>query len=125
MSHEKSDFPNCSGPDKLASHRLHGTDAIPDQTASVEPIDGGCANQLYQGIALDPAKAPFDFRIRDFSPKLEAWIQHEPSGPCPYVDGQNLYAAPVDDPRQPDQPAGRVEIRAGELTLCDGQHDRL
>ena len=106
MSHGKTNFPNCSGPDKLANHRLRGTAATPDRAASVEPIDDGCANQLYQGMALDPAKAPFDFRIRAFSPKLEAWIQHEPSGPCPYVDGQNLYASPVDEPANPINPLG-------------------
>ena len=110
MSHEKSDFPNCSGPDKLADHRLRGSDATPDRAAIADQIDDGFAHQLFQGMRHDPSVPLTNFAPRAHSPTLKAWIQHEPSGPCPYVDGQNLYAAPVDEPVNPINPLGDLSL---------------
>ena len=106
MSHEKADFPNCSGPDKLALHRLHGANATSEQAVTAEEIDDGFVQKLFLDMCFDPAHNALHFQTCDHSPTLQAWMQHEPSGPCPYVDGQNLYASPVDEPANPINPLG-------------------
>ena len=52
-------------------------------------------NQLFQGMAFDPAASLYDFRNRACSPALAAWAPHDPLG---YVDGLNVYNVPPDHP---------------------------
>ena len=123
MTHEKNAFPNSSGPDKLAGHRLHGTDATPDQAA--RPIaerfiydaygqhpwtgnkpptdDSGDASprQLFQGMKFDPSTPPIDCRIHAPSLILARRTQQER---CGYAVGLNAYAACADNPIHPVSP---------------------
>ncbi len=63
----------------------------------------GFAGQLFQGMRHDPSAPLIDFRHRDFSPTLKSWMDQEPLG---YVDGLNVYNAPVDEPVNPINPLG-------------------
>ena len=76
-------------------------DCFDDDDAS---DNGACP--LFHGMCFDPAHDTMHLHQRDHSPTLGAWIQHEPSGPCLCVDGQNLYASPVDKPVNPINPLG-------------------
>jgi RHS repeat-associated protein len=61
------------------------------------------AGPLFQGMRHDPAIDAMHFQQRDHSPTLKAWASQEP---CGYVDGLNVYSAPVDEPINPINPLG-------------------
>ena len=81
----------------------HDHDGIP----SGPHANGGDANPMwdckFQGMRLDPNDHMFYERQRSYSPTVKPWANHEPMG---YVDGLNVYAAPVDDPVNPVNPLG-------------------
>jgi RHS repeat-associated protein len=55
----------------------------------------GFPGQLFQETRHDPSVSLPDFALRDFSPVLQRWTLDDP---CGYVDGMNVYSAPVDHP---------------------------
>ncbi len=59
-------------------------------------------NNLFQGMALDPATGLYYERARWYSPSLGTWISQDPAG---YINGANTYQFVGSDP------VGRVDLR--------------
>jgi RHS repeat-associated protein len=66
------------------------------------PTPGGW-NYQFQGMRHDASVPLFEDRQRDMHPGMAWWMDTEPLG---YVDGLNVYTAPMDDPVNPVDPLG-------------------
>ena len=64
-------------------------------------------NNLYQGMALDPATGLYYERARWYSPSLGTWISQDPAG---YINGANTYQFVESNP------AGAVGIYLSMIT---------
>ncbi len=67
-----------------------------------EEIAEESLHQLWQGMKFDPTMSFCNF-ARAYSPTVKRWAEADPVG---YVDGLNVYNAPVDEPISPVDPLG-------------------
>jgi len=77
-------------------HHGHGRRTRRNASGAREE-SGARFSQLFLEMMLDPGKLE-DFRVRDFSPTLQGWVEQEPLG---YLDGLNAYAFVNDESAQP------------------------
>jgi RHS repeat-associated protein len=84
------------------TYNAYGQDAelLPEADTGDEIAEG----PLFQGMRYDPEQASlFAFAYRAFNPTVNPWSNHEPLA---YVDGMNLYTAPVVNPIHAVNPLG-------------------
>ena len=85
------------------THDAYGEQQPEGEPAADAGESGEGFNQMFQGGRVDPDAGLMDFRHRDMHPCVQRWLGQEPLG---YVDGPNVYNAPIDEPVNRVDPLG-------------------
>ncbi len=91
---------------------IYAYDAYGQNASAANDASTGPAGYLYRytGQRLDPNTGFYDYKARDYSPKLGRFIQPDPAG---LDQGPNLYAYVDDDPVNAGDPSGLCNTHGG------------